>query len=375
MKKKRQEAHPDSVLLALRALGADVKDPADVSGALRQRRDELRKRGSEPVIVAWDGRVDLKSRKLPNSSKSTLVLEDGTTERWPPRKALPPGYHHLHTQSAQGRAESLVISAPIRAYFPFAEKVSGVFAPLYALHSDRSRDAGDLTDMQTLIDWTAQRGGRVVSTLPLLANYLDRPFEPSPYSPISRLFWNEFYIDPSRAPEFSASPEAQAHLRRSEGRTSKLVDYRTTMEKKRRVLEVLARCFFERTAGQDVTPSSNSLITIRKFSLTQNFGQRRTPRRVVGTIGEETPPSASKHLEHYHLYAQWLVQHQLSNLEMYSRAKDCMLYLDLPLGLHRDSFDTWKYPHLFVKGMSGGAPPIRSSRPVRIGLFNRCILK
>jgi 4-alpha-glucanotransferase len=34
-----------------------------------------------------------------------------------------------------------------------------------------------------------------------------------------------------------------------------------------------------------------------------------------------------------------------------------MLYLDLPLGLHRDSFDTWKYPHLFVKGMSGGAPP------------------
>ncbi len=33
------------------------------------------------------------------------------------------------------------------------------------------------------------------------------------------------------------------------------------------------------------------------------------------------------------------------------------MYLDLPLGLHPDSFDTWRYPQLFVKGMSGGAPP------------------
>ena len=33
------------------------------------------------------------------------------------------------------------------------------------------------------------------------------------------------------------------------------------------------------------------------------------------------------------------------------------MYLDLPLGLHPDSFDAWRYPQLFVKGMSGGAPP------------------
>jgi 4-alpha-glucanotransferase len=34
-----------------------------------------------------------------------------------------------------------------------------------------------------------------------------------------------------------------------------------------------------------------------------------------------------------------------------------LLYLDLPLGLHPDAYDTWQYPDFFVKGMSGGAPP------------------
>src|SRR5262249_589262 len=63
------------------------------------------------------------------------------------------------------------------------------------------------------------------------------------------------------------------------------------------------------------------------------------------------------HLEQYHLYVQWLIQDQLHELSQRSRASDCMLYLGLPVGLDQDRFDTWRFPHLFVKGMSGGAPP------------------
>ena len=78
------------------------------------------------------------------------------------------------------------------------------------------------------------------------------------------------------------------------------------------------------------------------------MGWRSWPRTVSGD---------DRNAEQYYLYAQWLIQSQLRAIADRSHAAGCLLYLDLPLGLHPDSFDAWRYPQLFVKGMSGGAPP------------------
>ena len=40
-----------------------------------------------------------------------------------------------------------------------------------------------------------RRGGTYVATLPILAAFLDEPCAFSPYSPASRLYWNELYLD------------------------------------------------------------------------------------------------------------------------------------------------------------------------------------
>ena len=358
---RRQEAHPESVLLALGALGARVATMSDVDRALSEKRDDLRRRGAEPVILAWQGRPHLPQRNLPQHSKATLVLEDGSTAPWPPRSPLPHGYHKLHITSGAERTETLVISAPTRAHFPLSTKSGGVFAPLYALHSKRSFGVGDLTDMESLIDWTRQRGGRVVSTLPLLASFLDEPFEPSPYSPVSRLFWNELFIDPARAPEFAASSEARRLMETAPSNRSRLVDYRATMTTKRRVLEALSKSYFENAnerRREDYqrfiadNPEAPVYARFRAYTERLRLGWQDWPG------GLELPEQRLEPWgEQYHLYVQWLAQSQLRDLVARSRDSDCQLYLDLPLGLHRDSFDTWRYPHLFVKGMTGGAPP------------------
>ena len=129
-----------------------------------------------------------------------------------PRR-LPEGYHRLTLDLPGSRQEVLIISAPLQAHTSpgsAAEGAWGVFLPLYALRTGTDWGAGDLSGLQDLLQLVQGLGGSIAGTLPLLATYLDEPFAPSPYQPVSRLFWNEFYLDVTRSPEFGASPEARA---------------------------------------------------------------------------------------------------------------------------------------------------------------------
>ena len=96
-----------------------------------------------------------------------------------------------------------MLAAPRVAWTPppGRERRWGVFLPLYALRTERSRRRGiaDLADLGALFDWLHRRGGDAVVSLPLLAAQLDRvgdaPAEYSPYAPLSRRAWNELYAD------------------------------------------------------------------------------------------------------------------------------------------------------------------------------------
>src|SRR5690606_15591750 len=127
---------------------------------------------------------------------------------------LPYGYHRLRITAAGRIFESLVISAPQRAFNhgEFGdggpakanskesgerrlERAWGAFLPLYALRRDGDWGAGDFSALGRLAEWSGRQGGAAVGTWPLLADAIHEPFEKSPYRPVSRQFWNEFYID------------------------------------------------------------------------------------------------------------------------------------------------------------------------------------
>src|SRR5439155_454460 len=100
-------------------------------------------------------------------------------------------YLDMTKQPRKADPEALGLPSSARRGMP--RKQWGIFAPIYSLHSKRNPSAGDLTDFQHLMDWMHELGGTVAATLPLLGAFLDEPFDPSPYSPATRLFWNEFY--------------------------------------------------------------------------------------------------------------------------------------------------------------------------------------
>ena len=74
---------------------------------------------------------------------------------------------------------------------------------LYSLSSDRNWGCGDFTDLGRIVEWAGKGlGAGAIGLNPLHALRNTAPYHSSPYSPYSRLYLNELYIDLERLPEF-----------------------------------------------------------------------------------------------------------------------------------------------------------------------------
>ncbi len=424
LNKNMRHASPEALMAALRALRCPIDDPGQAGDALRARQVEVARRMISPVLVAWNGRPTGLDICLPRSISTgrfecTLKLErganlagaattrrakgaefaPGTTHRWsgvvgrldlklefevrgerfikraiPIPGPLPFGYHDLTVEGKFGRHRVLLICAPRRSYrLPkgHGEDSWGVFVPLYAHRSERTVGIGDFTDLENLTDWVGDQGGNVVATLPFLSAYLDEPFEPSPYAPVSRLFWNELYADFERAEGFATSARARriagsADFKReaAELRDLKLTDYRRVAALKRRVFEALADSFFEcggDAKNSDFVAFMRERTELKQYAKFRAYGERlRTPWQTwpaaqrAGRIG---PKDYDERNYRYHLFVQWVADRQVAHLGAQAARQGPGLYLDLPVGVNGNSYDVWRDRKSFVSGVYTGAPP------------------
>src|SRR5262249_6024821 len=98
-----------------------------------------------------------------------------------------------------------------------------------------------------LIDLAADLGASAVGLNPLHALFDDRPAEPSPYFPNSRLFLNPLYIDLEAVPEFPGTKAAGPFDAIARLRSTEMGDYSGVAEAKLRALRLAYDHF--RSAG------------------------------------------------------------------------------------------------------------------------------
>jgi 4-alpha-glucanotransferase len=398
-----QRASAESLLAVLRVLGAPITTQQDVPLAWRERRQAIWRRLLEPVIVAWDGTAAAIKLRLPSviadaSLNCHLRLETGEQHSWEwlgadlpvvekaevegtqyvgkqislPIK-LPLGYHQLSAEISERSQETLIISAPLKAYSPPAEQESrnwGVFLPLYSLHTGKSWGSGDFSDLEELMSWVGGVGGRVVATLPILATFPNDVSEISPYLPASRLLWNEFYLCVDSVPELRECPSAQALIASSSFQNEiealqnlTLVDYQRQMALKRQVLQELSSDFFTRQSHRleairrftDVNPVVDDYARFRAACEKQGVSWRSWPQPLRDGVLKEADYDEEN--RRYHLYVQWLAHQQMESVSERARERDLKLYLDLPLGVHPDGYDVWREREAFISDVSAGAPP------------------
>jgi len=377
---KVQRASPDVVASLLRSLGVPLDKYDDAASLLRSATAAALQRCLEPVVVHRIGRADTVAATVPDPSDMgamwlSIEFEQGHTLRVRLPEAisgvgaaaeadgmryqrlrldlsqlkgepLPPGRHEVTIEGAGPIGTARLLCAPD---CPAASRQTGVFMPLHAIRTETDWGIGSYSDLERLSGWAASAGCELVGTLPLYPAFLDPPADPSPYLPVSRLAYNEVFVDPVALPEFAASERARElcssasfrdHL--VSLRSSRLVDYEEVASLKRRILETLAHVL---TSG--VLPVRQNELAEFASQRPELEGYARFRARLDSPAGEERPSVVA-----YHLYCQWAAHQQLV-----AAGNHAGRYADFPVGSHPAGFDPAWYPESFVLDLHGGAPP------------------
>jgi 4-alpha-glucanotransferase len=367
---------PDALVAVARAFGVPLDGPGDAAEALAWWRAREAQRALPPVVVAWNGLLDdvalhtAGARGAAVAVRGELHLVDGRRIHWDSRPVaddqgvvalaipdpLPTGRHRLVLQWADQIAEADVLAAPARLHpgtLPAEHPGIGLFLPLGTAWSARRPDGGDLRTLAEVGRWVGDHGGTTLATLPLLAAFLDEPFEPSPYAPVSRRYWNELYLATELLPEplraaAGAAPAAPAF--------DAPIDPCRAMARRRPRLE----------AAIDELHRTTNLVGALATHLSEHpeldeYAWFRAAGERHGTDWRSWPTGPTVDVDdaaaRYHRGVQWLMQRQMDGLREDLDGAGVHLYLDLPLGTHPDGFDVWHAPHLFASGVEAGAPP------------------
>lgn len=303
------------------------------------------------------------------------------------------GYHRLELLSESGISASMaLIVCPPRCYQPEAlheHKLWGVALQLYALRSQRNWGIGDFTDLKQVIAYFAESGADAVGLNPLHALFPDRPYDKSPYSPSSRLFYNPLYLDIEAIADFSECKAAQKEISKTafkqhlqQLRANERVDYEQVTATKMSMLQQLYEHFCKKHLHRS-KPTARALAfrqfqqksgqALRQHALyesLQHYFQSLDPA-VCGWSqwlpsyripdSERVARFSEEHLTQveFYEYLQWQIQLQLQAACEHAQQQGMKigLYCDLAVGVNSNGAETWANQNQFALAARIGAPP------------------
>lgn len=395
-------ASDEALTEVLKTLGAPIESASEAGEALHAEKASRCGRILEPVYAVTEIDLSIVIRLLQKQAESQiecrLECDLGGMHQWsvnsaelttvgdeliegelvlhktlPLPRDITPAYYELRVACDRSEESALVIYSPSIVYHPESirgRKHWGAFLPIHALRNGEW-GIGDFTSAAQLLDWVFKQGGSVVGTLPFLPAFLEEYFfDPSPYSPVSRLFWNEIFINVDAAADFIGCADRR-HLAETEGvvneirelRATPLVDYQRVMALKRQALqrqvdilefgESKSRSDFR--AFESTRPDVVDYAQFRAVFEARKESWQRWPERL--REGRIEPGDYDPRSERYHLYAQWIAQQQVEQLADKAESQGLGLYLDMPVGVNSHGYDTWREREAFAMGLTAGAPP------------------
>ncbi len=260
-------------------------------------------------------------------------------------------------------------------------RLFGIWTHLYSVRRSDDWGVGDLTALARLSEWSCSVGAAFVGLNPLHA-LRNSGYDVSPYSPVSRLFYNDVYIDIAAVPEFAECVEARSRVDSPEYRSTlarlrsaEFVDYDAVMALKRPVLGLLHHTFLERHRDSgDERGYAYTRFVARRGTPLEDYATFLCLSQHLGAPGERDwrnwpaeyrdPRSAAvAEFRRSHraeidlqLWIQFELDRQLAAASASASRLPIGLYGDLAIGSSADGSDAWAFPGLFLSGAHLGAP-------------------
>jgi len=252
-------------------------------------------------------------------------------------------------------------------------KGAGVGLPVFSIRTAKSFGVGDFGDLKLLIDWAAKVGLKLIQVLPLndtIGTHTDA--DVLPYAAISAFALNPLFLNlPSMGKLPSTHPlQIEYKSKQTDLNSQDLIPFLDVMNYKLQYAKELylinkdkflsdkkfklffeensywlvpyaAYCFFRDKFGTPDYRQWEEFATYDKIKMTE-FTSSNQPH---------FDEIAVNYFIQYHLHIQ------LAESATYAHAHGVVLKGDIPIGVNRNSVDTWVSPELFNMHMQAGAPP------------------
>ncbi|XP_010508798.1 PREDICTED: 4-alpha-glucanotransferase DPE2 [Camelina sativa] len=279
------------------------------------------------------------------------------------------GNRELSLHSIGSKQEYIVMSDGLFRAMPW--RGAGVAVPMFSVRSEDDVGVGEFLDLKLLVDWSVDSGLHLVQLLPVNDTSVHKMWWDSyPYSSLSVFALHPLYLRVQALSECLPDAIKEEIEKAKKQLDKKDVDYEATMESKLSI----AKKIFDLEKDQTLNSSSfqkffsenegwlkpyAAFCFLRDFFETSDHSQ-------WGTFSDYTEDKLEKLISmdslHYnticfHYYIQYHLHVQLSEASEYARKRGVVLKGDLPIGVDRNSVDTWVYRNLFRMNTSTGAPP------------------
>ena len=248
-------------------------------------------------------------------------------------------------------------------------RLAGVAVPVFALRSEQSFGVGDFGDLERMAVWAAKVGIKMIQVLPVWDTTSTHSWTDShPYNIISAFALHPLYMDIGQLGPLSDEGKMTTYNRQQrELNTLKEVDYLAVEKVKANYLDDLfdergEECLRSDDCKAFVTENEWWLVSYAAFCILRDrFHTSRYDdwqewavydrNRILGLLDEEQKTYHKIIFTQYHLYRQ------LKNACDKARQMGVTIKGDLPIGVYRDSVETWVHPHLFNMDSQTATPP------------------